>query len=138
MWALVGMAFFAVLREGFETSVFLLAAFNDATDTTAAGLGVVLGLAAAIALGYGIYRGGVHLDLARFFRATGVVLVIVAAGLVAVGAAQRGRGRLGDRRPGAGAGPRRDRPPGHGVGVAHHRHPRHPGAADRASRSPAG
>ncbi len=83
MWALVAMAFFAVLREGFETSVFLLAAFNDATDTTAAGLGVVLGLAVAIALGYGIYRGGVHLDLARFFRATGVVLVIVAAGLVA-------------------------------------------------------
>ena len=83
MWALVGMAFFAVLREGFETSVFLLAAFNDATDTTAAGLGVVLGLAVAIALGYGIYRGGVHLNLSRFFRATGVVLVIVAAGLVA-------------------------------------------------------
>jgi len=54
MWALVGMAFFAVLREGFETSVFLLAALNDATDTAAAGLGVVLGLAVAIALGYGI------------------------------------------------------------------------------------
>ena len=83
MWALVGMACFAVLREGFETSVFLLAAFNDATDTTAAGLGVVLGLAVAIALGYGIYRGGVHINLSRFFRATGVVLVIVAAGLVA-------------------------------------------------------
>jgi len=83
MWALVGMAFFAVLREGFETSVFLLAAFNDATDTAAAGLGVVLGLAVAIALGCGIYRGGVHLNLSRFFRATGVVLVIVAAGLVA-------------------------------------------------------
>ena len=83
MWALVGMACFAVLREGFETSVFLLAAFNDATDTTAAGLGVVLGLAVAIALGVAIYRGGVRLDLSRFFRATGVVLVIVAAGLVA-------------------------------------------------------
>jgi len=35
--ALVGMAFLAVLREGFETSVFLLAAFQDATNTTAAG-----------------------------------------------------------------------------------------------------
>ena len=81
--ALVFMAFLAVLREGFETSVFLLAAFNDATDPTAAGLGVVLGLAAAVALGYGIYRGGVRLNLSRFFRATGVVLVLVAAGLVA-------------------------------------------------------
>jgi len=83
MVALVAMAFFAVLREGFETSVFLLAAFNDATDPTAAGLGVVLGLVVAIALGYGIYRGGVRLNLSRFFRVTGVVLVLVAAGLVA-------------------------------------------------------
>ena len=43
--ALVAMAFLAVLREGFETSVFLLAAFQDASDTTAAGAGAVLGLA---------------------------------------------------------------------------------------------
>jgi FTR1 family protein len=83
MWALVAMAFFAVLREGFETSVFLLAAFNDATDPASAGFGVVLGLACALALGYGLYRGGVRLNLSRFFRATGVVLVLVAAGLVA-------------------------------------------------------
>ena len=81
--ALVAMAFLAVLREGFETSVFLLAAFNDATDPLAAGLGVVLGLVAAVALGFGIYRGGLRLNLSRFFRATGVVLVLVAAGLVA-------------------------------------------------------
>jgi high-affinity iron transporter len=83
MWALVAMAFFAVLREGFETSVFLLAAFNDASDPTSAGFGVILGLVCALALGYGIYRGGVRLNLSRFFRATGVVLVLVAAGLVA-------------------------------------------------------
>ena len=81
--ALVAMAFLAVLREGFETSVFLLAAFNDAADPVPAGLGVVLGLVAAVALGYGIYRGGVRLNLSRFFRVTGVVLVLVAAGLVA-------------------------------------------------------
>jgi high-affinity iron transporter len=81
--ALVAMAFLAVLREGFETAVFLLAAFNDATDPLAAGLGVVLGLVAAVALGFGIYRGGLRLNLSRFFRATGVVLVLVAAGLVA-------------------------------------------------------
>jgi FTR1 family protein len=82
-FALVAMAFFAVLREGFETAVFLLAAFNDASDPGPAGFGVVLGLAVAIALGDSIYRGGVRINLTRFFRATGVVLVLVAAGLVA-------------------------------------------------------
>jgi high-affinity iron transporter len=81
--ALVGMAFLAVLREGFETSVFLLAAFQDSTDTTAAGAGAVLGLITAIAIGFGLYRGGVHINLTRFFRITGLVLVFVAAGLLA-------------------------------------------------------
>ncbi|MGN6663718.1 MAG: iron uptake transporter permease EfeU [Solirubrobacterales bacterium] len=84
--ALVAMAFLAVLREGFETSVFLLAAFNDATDTTAAGAGAVLGLVAAIAIGLGLYRGGVRINLTRFFRFTGLVLVFVAAGLLATAA----------------------------------------------------
>jgi high-affinity iron transporter len=81
--ALVGMAFLAVLREGFETSVFLLAAFQDASDTAAAGAGSVLGLVAAIAIGLGLYRGGVRINLTRFFRLTGIVLVFVAAGLLA-------------------------------------------------------
>lgn len=81
--ALVGMAFLAVLREGFETSVFLLAAFQDSTDTTAAGAGAILGLVAAVAIGLGLYRGGVRINLTRFFRITGIVLVFVAAGLLA-------------------------------------------------------
>jgi high-affinity iron transporter len=81
--ALVAMAFLAVLREGFETSVFLLAAFQDSTDTAAAGVGAVIGLVLAIAIGLGIYRGGVHINLNRFFRITGLVLVFVAAGLLA-------------------------------------------------------
>jgi high-affinity iron transporter len=81
--ALVAMAFLAVLREGFETSVFLLAAFQDSTDTTAAGAGGVIGLVAAIAIGLGIYRGGVRINLTRFFRVTGLILVFVAAGLLA-------------------------------------------------------
>jgi high-affinity iron transporter len=81
--ALVAMAFLAVLREGFETSAFLLAAFQDAADTTAAGAGAVIGLIAAIAIGIGLYRGGVRINLTRFFRITGLVLVFVAAGLLA-------------------------------------------------------
>ena len=81
-WALVAMAFLAVLREGFETVVFLLAAFNESDTGASAGGGALLGILVAVGLGYGIYRGGVRINLSKFFRATGAVLVLVAAGLV--------------------------------------------------------
>jgi high-affinity iron transporter len=82
-FGLVMMAFLAVLREGFETSVFLLAVFQDTSNPTAAGAGAVLGLIAATALGIALYRGGVRINLTRFFRFTGLILVLVAAGLFA-------------------------------------------------------
>ena len=80
--ALVVMAFLAVLREGFETAVFLLATFHASGDATDSWVGAVLGILLAAVIGYGIYKGGVRLNLARFFRVTGLVLVVVAAGLV--------------------------------------------------------
>jgi high-affinity iron transporter len=80
--ALVVMAFLAVLREGFETAVFLLATFGASGDATTSWLGAVIGIGLAAAVGYGIYRGGVRLNLARFFRITGLLLVVIAAGLV--------------------------------------------------------
>jgi high-affinity iron transporter len=80
--AMIAMAFLAVIREGFETVVFLLAAFNESGSGASAGIGAVLGILVAVGLGYGIYRGGVRLNLSKFFRATGLVLVLVAAGLV--------------------------------------------------------
>jgi high-affinity iron transporter len=80
--ALVLMAFLAVLREGFETVVFLLATFHASGNATASWVGALLGIALAVAVGYGIYKGGVHVNLARFFRVTGIVLVVIAAGLV--------------------------------------------------------
>src|SRR5262245_60432956 len=80
--ALVAMVFLAVLREGFETSVFLLATFQAASNTLTAFLGAVLGILAAIALGFGMFSGGVRLNLGRFFSVTSVFLILVAAGLV--------------------------------------------------------
>lgn len=83
IWGLVAMAFVAVIREGIETAVFLLAAFQASGDALSAGIGAVLGILVAVLIGWGIYRGGVRLNLGRFFRATSAVLVLVAAGLVA-------------------------------------------------------
>src|SRR4051812_27934109 len=81
-WALVAMAFLAVLREGFESAVFLLATFQASTSTASAVGGAVAGILASVALGYGIYAGGVRLDLGRFFSVTNAFLILVAAGLV--------------------------------------------------------
>lgn len=84
--ALAGMAFLAVLREGLETSVFLLSAFQASTNRAASSGGAVLGIAVALFLGWLIYRGGGRIDLGRFFAVTGLVLVLVAAGLMSFAA----------------------------------------------------
>jgi high-affinity iron transporter len=84
--ALVLMAFLAVLREGFETAVFLVATLDASTSRGSAVLGALLGVLVACVIGYLIYRGGLRINLARFFTGTALVLVLVAAGLVAFAA----------------------------------------------------
>lgn len=81
--ALVALAFVAVIREGLETAVFLLALLKGSSDVSLGLGGALLGIVVASVLGFAIYKGGVRIDLSRFFRVTGVVLVLVAAGLVA-------------------------------------------------------
>ncbi|PAT37197.1 iron transporter [Vandammella animalimorsus] len=81
-WALIGMAFFAVAREGLESVFFLLAIFQQSPGP-AAPLGALAGIAVAVALGLGIYWGGVRLNLHKFFRYTGIFILFVAAGLLA-------------------------------------------------------
>jgi high-affinity iron transporter len=76
------MAFLAVLREGLETAVFLLATFQASENAALASTGAFLGVLTAAAVGFGLYRGAVRINLARFFGITSAVLVLVAAGLV--------------------------------------------------------
>jgi high-affinity iron transporter len=80
-YALASMAFLAVLKEGFETSVFLLATFSAAQSAAWAAAGAIIGLLMAAVIGWGIYVGGVRINLSRFFRITGAFLILVAAGL---------------------------------------------------------
>ena len=81
-WALIGMSFFAVAREGLESVFFLLAIFQQSPGP-AAPLGALLGLACAALIGYGIFKWGLRLNLRRFFLWTGVFIIFVAAGLAA-------------------------------------------------------
>ena len=80
VWALIGLSFFAVAREGLESVFFLIALYQQSPGPQAL-IGAILGIAVAAALGFAIFRGGLRLDLRIFFRCTGVVIILVAAGL---------------------------------------------------------
>lgn len=82
--ALVG--FLGVGREGLETAIFFYATAQAAgAGNSLPLLGWAVGLLGAVLLGYLIYRGALRLNLAAFFRWTGIALVIVAAGILAYG-----------------------------------------------------
>jgi len=89
-WGLGLLAFQAVGREGLETMVFTLAiifASSKQAATPVHGnlllLGAALGLALALVIAFAIYRLGAKLNLRRFFRVLGTVLMVFAAGLLA-------------------------------------------------------
>jgi high-affinity iron transporter len=84
------LAFQAVGREGLETMVFTLAiVFASSSQRAASGgsrwllLGAILGLAVALGIAWWIYKLGHRLNVGRFFRVLGVVLMVFAAGLLA-------------------------------------------------------
>jgi high-affinity iron transporter len=86
-WALAALAFFVVVREGLETVLFLFGTIREEVVASVglAYLGAALGLVVAIVLGFLIYRGGVRLNLRTFFKVTGALILVVAAGLLAYG-----------------------------------------------------
>jgi high-affinity iron transporter len=81
-WAVTAAAFFAVLREGLEAALFLIA-----TATTDDGgevlIGGVIGLALACGLGWAVVLGGKRMPMRQFFQVTGVALILFAGGLLA-------------------------------------------------------
>jgi len=83
-WTLFSLAFVAVLREGIETVLFLTAAAFSATPAETL-IGGALGLAIAVLLGWLMFAAGKRLDVRAFFRATSVLLILFAAGLLAHG-----------------------------------------------------
>ena len=85
--ALISLVFVMVVREGIETALFIFGITQTSTPLQVA-LGAALGVAAAVALGYAVYAGGKRINLGSFFKITGVLLILVAAGLLAHGVAE--------------------------------------------------
>jgi len=83
-FALALIPFTAILREGLETAVFLFAATRTSTPLEST-MGASAGILAATALTWGIYSGGYRINLRVFFNVTGVMLIILAAGLLVNG-----------------------------------------------------
>src|SRR5918992_833251 len=85
--ALPALAFVVVVREGLETVLFLFSAIRTTAEGSVAlgYVGAALGLVVAAVLGYLIYRGGIRLNLRTFFKVTGALILVVAAGLLAGG-----------------------------------------------------
>jgi high-affinity iron transporter len=79
--ALATVAFVAVAREGLETSLFLFVSVGD-NGLLATVVGGGLGLLAAVALGVGLYRGALRLNLRKFFLVTGLLVIAFAAYLL--------------------------------------------------------
>ncbi|MFF3559313.1 iron uptake transporter permease EfeU [Streptomyces sp. NPDC002574] len=83
--ALVVTSFLAVGREGLETSLFIWTAVQATDDGVRPLVGALLGLATSAVLGWLFYKGALRINLAKFFRWTGAMLVVVAAGVLAYG-----------------------------------------------------
>ena len=79
-WGVFTLIFIAVLREGFETVLFIIAKFQDGWTFPALGAG--LGLTLAALMGFLLFQLGVSLNLRLFFQIMGIFLVLIVAGLV--------------------------------------------------------
>ncbi len=70
----------AVVREGFETVLFILAKFQQ--DWTLPAVGAGLGLTLAAIMGIALFSLGVRLNIRLFFQVMGIFLLLIVGGLV--------------------------------------------------------
>ena len=82
-WGIFFLVFFAILREGFETALFLLGSFS--MSGTFSYIGFFGGLILALLIGYGIVIQGRRVNLRLFFQGTTFMLAIFASGMIAFG-----------------------------------------------------
>ncbi len=92
-FALFAFTFLMIFREGIETVVFL-SAVNLTTDALVSFLGGMIGLILAVLFGVFFVRGSIRIDLGRFFKITGIVLLLFVIQLVIGGFHELGEGGL--------------------------------------------
>lgn len=74
------LVFIAVLREGFETVLFIVAKFQQ--DMISPTLGAIAGLSLAILMGFVLFYWGIKLNVRLFFQIMGIFLLLIIGGLV--------------------------------------------------------
>ena len=82
-WGIFFVIFFSILREGFETAIFLLGSFSMTGSFSY--LGFTVGAALAILIGYLVVVQGKRINLRSFFQGTTLLLVFLASGMIAYG-----------------------------------------------------
>ena len=78
-WGVFALIFFAVVREGFETVLFIAAKFEQGWLPA---IGALSGIGVAAGIGVLLFKLGVKLNLRRFFTIMGALLLLIVAGLV--------------------------------------------------------
>lgn len=79
-WGVFTLIFIAVLREGFETVLFIVAKFQE--EWVLPSLGAVAGLVGAVIIGVLLFQLGVKINLRLFFQVMGIFLLAIVGGLV--------------------------------------------------------
>jgi high-affinity iron transporter len=78
-WRIFALVFFAVLREGFETVLFIASKFQQGIFPA---IGAFLGLMGAMVIGLMFFKLGIRLNLRKFFMVMGFFLLLIVSGLV--------------------------------------------------------
>ncbi len=79
-WGIFSLVFIAVLREGIESVLFIVAKFQNGIILPT--MGAVIGLFTSALLGYLLFKWGIKINIRLFFQVMGVFLLLIVGGLV--------------------------------------------------------
>jgi high-affinity iron transporter len=78
-WGIFSLILIAVVREGFETVLFIASNFHQGISSI---FGAIGGLVGATVIGVMLFKLGIKINIRRFFQIMGILLVLIVAGLV--------------------------------------------------------